>query len=176
MSDSDGNSDRERDTELETEEHGRVGGSGPHEETVSDPDIEEAHGPNTAERGEWLSAAIGLLGLWMIAQAFLFDLVASQVWNDVVVGALLLLVGGYNYARRSREEFGNVGAAALAALLGLWLVASPFVFGADGGFAETVNDLGFWNDVVVGLLALGLGAYSAYWIRDKHTDLRTTAG
>jgi hypothetical protein len=40
---------------------------------------------------------------------------------------------------------------------------------------ETVNDAGFWNDVVVGLLALVIGAYSAYKARDQRRDARRTA-
>ena len=133
------------------------------------------HDPNPGERGKWLSAVIAVLGLWMIVQAFLFDLVATQMWNDVIVGALLAAVGAYNYYRRSDEQLGNLGAAAVAALLGLWLIAAPFVFGADTGFAEAVNELGFWNDIVVGLLALAAGAYSAYKIRDRRNDARRTA-
>jgi len=141
---------------------------------VRDRDVDDAYDPNPEERGKWLSAAIVLLGLWMIVQALMFDLVASQFWNDVIVGALLMATGGYNYTRRANERFGNVAAATLAALLGLWLVASPFMFGADAGLTEATNDAGFWNDIVVGLLALGLGAYSAYEIRDRRSEVART--
>jgi thiol:disulfide interchange protein len=131
--------------------------------------------PNPGERGKWISGVIALLGLWMLAEALLFDIVPGQFWNDIIVGALLLAVGGYNYYRRSDEEIGSVGAAAVAALVGLWLIAAPFVFGAEGGATETTNALAFWNDIVVGLLALGLGAYSAYEARDqRETAARTT--
>ena len=130
----------------------------------------DRHHPNPDESGKWISALIGLLGLWMIVQAFWFDVVPAQFWNDVIVGVLLLAVGGYNYYRRSNEEIGSVAAASVAALLGLWLVVTPFVLGTDIGFTETTNDLAFWNDVVVGLLALGLGAYSAYEAREERRE------
>jgi drug/metabolite transporter (DMT)-like permease len=133
-------------------------------------DVDE---PNPNERGKWLSALIALIGLWLILEAFLFDLVASQVWNDFLVGALLVIAGGYNYYRRADEQLGSVGAAALAALLGVWLVAAPFIFGASAGFTEAVNDAGFWNDVVIGLVVFVLGAYSAYEIRDRREQIRT---
>lgn len=123
--------------------------------------------PNPGERGKWLSAILGLLGLWMLAQAALFELSAGQFWNDILVGALLLAVGAYNYYRRSNENFGNVAAASIAALVGLWLIAAPFVLGIDAGTTETANDLGFWNDVVVGLVAAVVGGYSAYKARDR---------
>lgn len=133
------------------------------------------HDPNPGEQGKGLSAVIAALGLWMIVQAVLFDLVATQMWNDIIVGALLAAVGAYNYYRRSDEQLGNLGAAAVAALLGLWLIVAPFVLGADTGFTEAANDLGFWNDIVVGLLVLAAGAYSAYKIRDRRSDARRTA-
>ncbi|WP_137287036.1 SPW repeat domain-containing protein [Halorussus salinisoli] len=138
----------------------------------TDSEVRSDVSPNPNERGKWLSAIIALLGLWMLAQAFLFDIVASQFWNDIVAGALLLAVGAYNYSRRGSDEVGSVGAAAIAALVGLWLVAAPFMFGADAGTTEAVNDLAFWNDIVVGLLALGVGAFSAYSARDQQREAR----
>ncbi|MFB9809481.1 hypothetical protein ACFFQF_32405 [Haladaptatus pallidirubidus] len=48
---------------------------------------QDRHAPNPDERGKGLSALIALLGLWLILQAFLFELAATQVWNDVLVGA-----------------------------------------------------------------------------------------
>lgn len=132
-------------------------------------DMDE-YDPNPREAGKWISALVALLGLWMIAEAVLFDLVASQFWNDVIIGAALLALGGYDYSRRADEKFGDVAAAGFAALLGLWLILSPFVLGADSGATETVNDFGFWNDVLVGLAVTGLGAYSTYSARDRRED------
>ena len=132
--------------------------------------VRDEYDPNPDESGKGLSAIIALLGLWMILQAIVFDIVPAQFWNDVIVGVLLLAVGGYNYYRRSNEEIGSVVAASIAALLGLWLIAAPFMFGADAGLTETTNDLAFWNDIVVGLLALALGAYSAYEAREERQE------
>lgn len=138
-------------------------------------EVDTEYNPNPSESGKWLSAVIALLGVWMIVEAFLFDLVASQFWNDLIVGALLLLVGGYNYSRRASERLGSMSAAIIAALVGLWLIAAPFIFGADFGLTETANDLGFWNDIVVGLITLILGAYSAYEVRDHRETVREAA-
>ncbi|MDS0474738.1 hypothetical protein [Natrinema sp. 1APR25-10V2] len=135
-----------------------------------------AFSPNPDEDGKWLSAVVGLLGAVLIAVAVVLDPVASQFWNDVLIGATLFVAGAYNYSRRSSEELGSLGVAVLVALLGLWLVASPFLFGGNGG-VEAATDLGFWTDVVVGLLAAGLGAYSAIGIRGRRRDatVRDTA-
>lgn len=131
---------------------------------------------NPGNRGRLVSALIALLGVWMVVEALWFDLVAAQVWNDLVVGVLLLAAGGYNLSRRSDERVGSMGAAVFAALLGLWLVASPLMFGADTGLTEAINDAGFWNDVVVGLLALVLGAYSAYQVQDQRRRVEPAPG
>lgn len=133
--------------------------------------------PNPDERGAWISAAVGLLGVAVLVQALVLELTAGQFWNDVLVGTTLLVAGAYNYYRRSNEEFGSIGVASLVALVGLWLVASPFLLGTGAGVAETASEVGFWTDVVVGLLALGLGTYSAYAIRDRRrrVDVRRTA-
>ncbi|GAA0250387.1 SPW repeat protein [Haladaptatus pallidirubidus] len=131
---------------------------------------QDRHAPNPDERGKGLSALIALLGLWLILQAFLFELAATQVWNDVLVGAFLAAIGVYNYSRQSNKQLGSMGAAIVATILGLWLIIAPFVLGIDAGATETANDLGFWNDIIVGLLAFVLGAYSAYKIRDWRQD------
>jgi len=59
-------------------------------------------------------------------------------------------------------------------LVGLWLVAAPFLVGPDAGATEAVNAAGFWNDIIVGLAAIVLGAYSAYKVRDNQEDVRRT--
>lgn len=142
-----------------------------------DPDRRDERadqGVNPNERGKWLSALIALLGLWMVAQAIALDLTAAQFWNDVLVGALLVGVGGYNYTRRADERFANTAVALVAVAAGLWLIVAPFVLGAEAGLTETTNELGFYNDILVGLLAIGLGGYSAYKARDHQEDTHRT--
>jgi|AntRauTorcE11898_2_1112593.scaffolds.fasta_scaffold01908_1 hypothetical protein len=145
-----------------------------HDDTV-DADRHEDHGPNRNEGGKWLSALIAILGVWMIGQAFGVELTDAQFWNDVLVGALLIGVGAYNYSRRAGERFGNAAVALIAVLAGVWLIAAPFVLGADSGLTETTNVFGFYNDIVVGLLAIGLGAMSAFKARGHEEETpRTT--
>lgn len=129
---------------------------------------------NPAEQGKWASALIALAGVWLLVEPFLIaPIVAGNFWNDIVVGALLVVLGGYNYYRRANEDLGNTAVAGLAALLGLWLIVAPWVYGIDTGSGEVVTELGFWNDVVVGLVVLALGAYSAYETRT--VDVMTPA-
>lgn len=137
--------------------------------------VDGTYDPNPDESGKWISAIIAVLGLWLIVEALLFDLVATQFWNDVLVGVLLFAVGAYNYSKRANEQLGSIPAAILAALLGLWLIATPFLFGADIGLTETANELGFWNDIIAGLIAFVLGAYSAYETREQREEVGRAA-
>jgi len=143
------------------------------ERTTGTDDVERTRNPD--ESGKWVSALLALLGVWMIAQAFLVDLVAAQLWNDVIVGFLLAAIGTYNYSRRADERAGNLAAAAVAVLLGLWLIAAPFLFGDQLPFTGTVTDVGAWNDIIVGLAALGIGAFSAYKARDEQQTVGRAA-
>ncbi|QLG47999.1 hypothetical protein [Natrinema halophilum] len=128
--------------------------------------------PNPNRRGTVISAVVSLVGCALLVEAALLELVASQFWNVVLVGATLVAAGGYNYVKRSNEEFGSLGVAALVVLLGLWLVASPFLLGTGTtvSIAEIAVGLDFWVEVIVGLLAVGLGGYSAYGIRVRRRE------
>ncbi len=128
---------------------------------------------NPAERGKWVSALVALVGLWLIVEPFLFEMTAANFWNDVIIGAALVVLGAYNYYRRADERLGSVAVGVFVALLGLWLIAAPYVFGVEGGITEATG-LAFWNDAIVGALTLILGAYSAYEARD--TDVARPAG
>ena len=128
---------------------------------------------NPGERGKWVSALVALVGLWLVVEPFLFEITTANFWNDVIIGLALIALGAYNYYRRADERLGSVAVGVFVALLGLWMIAAPFVFGTDAGVAEATG-VGFWNDIVVGALTLILGAYSAYEARD--TDVAQPAG
>lgn len=133
-------------------------------------DVDRDVDRNPMERGKWVSAIIALAGLWLVVEALWFDILPANFWNDVVVGGLLIALGSYNFYRRTNEKLGSTAAAAVSALLGLWLVVSPWVYGDGAVNLATVG--GFWNDIIVGLIVFALGAYSVYETRD--TDVATT--
>lgn len=136
---------------------------------------ERSRKPNPAEHGKWLSALIALIGAWLVLEAVIVDLAEAQLWNDLFIGVLLFAVGGYNFYRQMNEEHGSVGAAGMAALIGLWLVVSPFVFGAGMELAPIADNVGSLNNITVGLVTVVLGAFSAYRIRGRRTsDVRAT--
>lgn len=84
-------------------------------------------------------------GLWLMLAPFIFDYSANggSIANDMIVGAAVLLLAGYemfgeNY-RLSAPSWVNV-------LLGIWLIATPFVLNFASGSAA------MWNDIVLGVI------------------------
>lgn len=124
---------------------------------------------NPDERGKWVSALVGVAGVWLVVQAFLFEILAANVWNDVVVGLALVALSGYNLYRRADQRGGSTAAAGLVALLGLWLMVSPEFYDQEFGFTEVVAEVGYVNDFVLGVFVLVLGVYSGIQARDTGT-------
>lgn len=101
---------------------------------------------------KWLAGINGLLGLWMIAAPFIWGAPAVDLWNDVIVGVLIAGIAGYNYYREANDQSASQGSAVVNTLLGLWLIAAPFVFGVDGVL--------LWNDVIVGAIVTLFAGYN----------------
>jgi len=132
---------------------------------------------NPEERGKWISALVALLGLWLVVQAFLLNPVAGNFWSDIIIGVALVGLGGYNYYRRADDRIGSVAVGAFVALLGLWMVVTPFLFGsAQANVFLADFDSALWNDVIIGLLVFILGAYSAYKARETESRAATARG
>ena len=67
----------------------------------------------------------------------------AVMWNAVLVGALVLVLAQLEYVSLQRwEEIGEIA-------LGLWLIASPFIF----GYAEA-GPLRYWHFVLGAIIAL----------------------
>ncbi len=109
----------------------------------------------TARALSWIIALCGLWEFGDIVAPFVpgFGAIRPFVWNHIVVGAILMIAGGW--AARTR----NVGTArtmdCLAAVAGLWLIIASFVLG------NPVLAAGLWNDVGVGAIVLVLGVWAA---------------
>lgn len=116
--------------------------------------------PDPPDAVKWVSAIVALVGVWLLGEAYLLEPIFAGISSDSVVGVALLALGGYNYIRRSGEWFGSVGVSALVILLGVWLVASPFLGGQPDGPLALADNPEFWSDVVTGLVTVTLGIYS----------------
>lgn len=106
-----------------------------------------------------------LLGLWLVIAPFIFEAPTTDLWNDVIVGAAIVLLAGYNYYRETNQQPMSTGGAGLTLLLGIWLIIAPFVFGVSGAL--------LWNDVIVGVIVASLAGYNAY-LASRTAQPRTT--
>lgn len=102
-----------------------------------------------------LSRAMGLviiIAIWLIVSPFVLGYANAlpAVWNNLVVGIIALLVGAYAVFGGTQREAVGWGVAAL----GVWEIIAPFVL----GFA---NSPLLWNNVIVGLLLVVVGAFVA---------------
>jgi hypothetical protein len=94
-----------------------------------------------------------LLGLWLLVAPFLlgYGNIAAAMWNDVIVGGLVLILAGVRVWKPAHNRWlswTNV-------LLGLWLLAAPFIL----AYSEVAAAM--WNDIIVGIGIAVLGAWSA---------------
>jgi hypothetical protein len=93
-----------------------------------------------------LSEADVLLGFWVVISPFLlpFHHSAPANWNNVVIGWAIALVALVRLSSIHKHPGWSWGAA----VLGFWLVISPFVL----GFASVPAAL--WNNLIAGALVL----------------------
>ncbi|MFC6717322.1 SPW repeat protein [Natrialbaceae archaeon GCM10025810] len=109
----------------------------------------------------FVSGIVAVIGAWVAASPFLFDVAAAPFWNDVLVGAVIFCAGAYNYYRLANDIPLSVGVSSLAALLGLWLLVAAPLFGMSTG--------PFWSTIASGLLVTVLAGYDAYEARQARS-------
>jgi hypothetical protein len=103
----------------------------------------------------WIIALCGLWEFGDIALPFVigFDDVRSFVWNHILVGLILMLAG-------TRAALtGDVRTARtmdwVAAVTGVWLIIATFLL------RDLTITAGLWNDLIVGVIVVILGVWSA---------------
>jgi hypothetical protein len=101
------------------------------------------------------------LGAWLIIAPFILRTSSDQnsAWNAVVVGVLVAVIALWALAMPLVRwaEYAN-------ALLGAWLIASPFVL----GFAGLPTPA--WNAWIVGICVLGLALWALPSTRRARVD------
>ncbi len=115
------------------------------------------------------SGLVAALGAWVAVSVLVFETGEASLWNNVLVGAAIVLVAGTNGYRLTRDEPLSLGLTALAAVLGSWLVVSAVAIGMIGSL--------FWSTVAAGLLIVILAGYNAYEAREARrivTDADTS--
>jgi membrane associated rhomboid family serine protease len=88
------------------------------------------------------SAFVGLGGLWLVVTPIVIDHGVYAWWNDVVFGALLIVLSVAQVVRPGR----SLALSVVAALVGVWMVVSPFILGYDDQHGVA------WSGMLVGVL------------------------
>ncbi|GIF02651.1 SPW repeat protein [Actinoplanes siamensis] len=95
-----------------------------------------------------------LLGAWLTASPLLFDHNVATVpyagWSDVIAGLALVALAYL----RAVHPAGTGPVSVVTALVGAWVMASPFV----RGYADSTTAL--WNDLLTGFAVIVLSALS----------------
>lgn len=120
------------------------------------PASDEATGRRAGGAVRMASGANLLLGLWLVIAPWVLDYSSetNAVWNQVVVGiaiATLALLRTMDPAAAASLSWTNF-------VLGGWLLFAPFVLRYDGSGNTSAI---YWNDILVGVLVIGLAAWSA---------------
>jgi hypothetical protein len=114
--------------------------------------------------GSWRDEVTGaatlnvLAGIWLIIAPFVLGYRdGDPYWNDIVFGAVVVLLAG----ARAFGAYRQAWMSWLNMLIGAWLFASAFWLDSSGRAA--------WNDVVLGIIVFVLGAVSASATADRDT-------
>lgn len=97
-----------------------------------------------------------LLGLWLVIAPWALDYSSQNnaVWNQVVIGIAIAVIA----LVRVMAPVQTASWSWVNAVLGAWLIIAPFVLAYNDTGRETTI---LWNDVIVGVLVLGLAVWSA---------------
>lgn len=123
-----------------------------------------ATGPSFAKWSSWLAA---LVGLWVLASPFVLTgsiATGTAFWSTVGAGILVVVLATFGaYATRTAVESDPNSAAEVsswvAAIVGVWIAASPFVL--TGAISDGTA---MWSHLGAGLIVLILGGYAGYRI------------
>ncbi len=110
-----------------------------------------------------LSWLVALAGLWMVIAAFVLEHPADNdaMWNAIIVGVVVVILGAWAAITENADTSRVL--MWLSVVAGIWLIVAPFVL----AYSELATAL--WNDIIVGIIIVVLGAWSALTIGSAET-------
>ncbi|MCL4398165.1 SPW repeat protein [Patescibacteria group bacterium] len=92
-----------------------------------------------------------LAGIWLIISPFIFgyNTIVGDLWNNVIVGAVVSILALIRIATPRQAEF----LSWVNFILGLWMIASPFILGYPTVSAQ-------WANVIAGVIVAILSSRS----------------
>ena len=119
--------------------------------------------PTTHDARGKIHTASGInlaLGIWLIIAPFILATSGSAYWNDIVVGILVAILAGTRLAKPTAStkslSWTNAG-------IGVWLLIAPFAL-------TYATEAAVWNDIIVGVLLIIFGAWSAQLPREASRE------
>lgn len=113
----------------------------------------------TRDQLKYADALNIIVGIWLILAAFAlgFADVTLALWNSVFVGVAIIVVAALRISSATERGY---WLSWVTFLLGIWLIASPFVLGYAGLFPPMVST------VVAGIAVVLLSGFSglAYYV------------
>jgi hypothetical protein len=115
----------------------------------------------TAKTLSWL---VALVGLWVIISPFALGTTHTTkvLWNEIVVGGLLLILGASAGLATSRRIVTGINWLNVA--LGIWLIISPYVLSYSSVSTTT------FNDIYSGAVALVLAGWAALMMGGRRME------
>jgi hypothetical protein len=102
-----------------------------------------------------------IAGLYLLISAWIGAVNGGSRANGIIFGIIVAILAAMRFA-----ESAGPWASWVNALIGIWLIISPWVYGTAGqGW--------MWNSIVIGIIILVLGAWSAM-AANTHTNDRGT--
>jgi len=94
-----------------------------------------------------------LAGIWIIFSPWIFGYAVfpAAMWSSVVVGILIAVFA----ALRASSPASSPGLSWVNALLGAWVIVTPWIFNYEANAAAT------WDKVIIGAIVLCLALVSA---------------
>jgi len=106
--------------------------------------------PHTHSNQLKIASGINFLaGVYLLISAWIAAPSSGSRANGIIFGIIVAILAATRYA-----ESAGPWASWLNALIGIWLIISPWVYGYAG-------DAWMWNSIVVGIIMLVLGAWGA---------------
>ncbi len=97
-----------------------------------------------------LGGIVIAIGAWLVVSPFYMDISTYGLWNSVIIGGLMVLIGGVAegsvVGKSNWADWTNV-------ILGIWLVGSTLFIG-DSGIA-------FWSTLVGGIVVAAFAGWNA---------------
>ena len=97
-----------------------------------------------------LAALNFLFGVWLIVSPYLLSYQSgSAKWQSVIAGIAVAIFAAVRYFSPAQ-----IWASWVNAVVGLWLIISPFITGYDASAA-------YWNQIILGILVAVVGFSNA---------------